>query len=84
MAAGYRSYAFRWFTGYSAGAAAPSAPELWTRPGTVTSTYTQEQTLSNSWVPSGTVTSTYTRTGTTTDPWTQPGTLGSTWTKEQS
>jgi len=84
MAAGFRSQAFWWFTGYNAGGAAPPAPELWTRPGTVTSTYTQEQTLSSGWVPSGTVTSTYTRTGTTTSPWTQPGTLGPTWTKEQS
>lgn len=84
MAAGFRSQAFWWFTGYNAGGAAPPAPELWTRPGTVTSTYTQEQTLSSGWVPSGTVTSTYTRSGTTTSPWTQPGTLGPTWTKEQS
>jgi len=37
MAAGYRSRIFWWFTGYNAGETAPPAPELWTRPGTVTS-----------------------------------------------
>lgn len=84
MAAGFRSPFFKWVGGISAGTATPVNIDLWTRPGTVTSAYTQEQTLSNSWVPSGTTTSTYTRTGTTTDPWTQPSTLGSTWTKEQS
>jgi len=84
MAAGYRSRIFWWFTGYNAGGTAPPVPELWTRPGTVTSTYTQDETLSNAWTQSGTVTSTYTRTGTSADPWSRPGTLGSTWTKEQT
>ena len=84
MAIGFRSPFFRWVGGLSSGADTPASTDLWTRPGTVTSTYTQGQTLSSGWLPSGTVTSTYTRAGTTTSPWTQPGTLGSTWTKEQS
>lgn len=84
MALGFRGILGFWIGGVASGPTPPVSTDIWTRPGTVTSTYTPTQTLSNAWIPSGTVTTTYTRTGTSTDPWSRPGTLGSTWTKEQT
>lgn len=44
MAAGYRSYAFRWFTGYSAGGGGP------VEPGCPCPDWTVEQTLVNAFI----------------------------------
>jgi len=82
MAVGFRGIFGFWIGGVSTSPAAPVPFDLWTRPGTITSTYTPTQTLANGWVPSGTVTTTYTRPESSVGPWTRPGTLPDTWTKE--
>jgi hypothetical protein len=51
MAAGYRSYAFRWFTGYAAGGSGPVEPGCecppWKMEQTLTDAFYTDQTLDN-------------------------------------
>jgi len=65
MAAGFRSYAFRWFTGYAAGGGGPVEPGCpcpdWTVEKTLVNAFIKEQTLTNTFKKDQTLTNQWQR-----------------------